>query len=43
MMREEIEVLKKLEGKEQEIEEWAREGKLLTTPAVVPRSNNNRG
>ncbi len=43
MMREEIEVLKQLDGRELEVGEWEREGKLLTSPAVVPESSSDRG
>jgi hypothetical protein len=42
MMREEIEMLKQLEGTEQQVGEWEREGKLLSAPDVVPRSSKNR-
>jgi len=40
MMRDEIESLKEIEASEEEIATWEREGKLLTAPSDVPRSND---
>ena len=40
MMRTEIEALKEIEASEEEIASWEREGKLLTAPSDVPRSND---